>query len=286
MLPGFQFASQSLGQHLLTQRDSFISRLSPFDRAARLHSTRPISETEFLQHVSASVKSWQHSEQALISQALHEISAALAALTLPWPELIQLIRTSGAEEGGAPYTRGTAIMLPDAVFSEQRRHTLAGLMLHELFHVLTRHHPQLKQKLYGAIGFYPCAEAQLPASLAAKRITNPDAPVSDYQICLQIEHQQTWALPLLLSDSPDYDQTRGGEFFDYLSLRFYFQREDKAYLAELEEVSGFYEQVGRNTGYILHPEEILADNFALLLQSNWDVPSPEVLKAMALILKP
>ena len=31
-----------------------------------------------------------------------------------------------------------------------------------------------------------------------------------------------------------------------------------------------YEKIGKNTGYILHPEEIIADNFALLLLSTND----------------
>ena len=30
-------------------------------------------------------------------------------------------------------------------------------------------------------------------------------------------------------------------------------------LVKVEQVTGFFEQVGRNTEYIIHPEEILAD---------------------------
>jgi hypothetical protein len=56
-------------------------------------------------------------------------------------------------------------------------------------------------------------------------------------------------------------------------------------LASLEEVSGFFEQVGRNTKYVIHPEEILAENFALLIVDEHDAPSPEILQKMRLILK-
>jgi hypothetical protein len=35
-------------------------------------------------------------------------------------------------------------------------------------------------------------------------------------------------------------------------------------------VSGFFEQIGRNTNYIVHPDEILADNLRLLALSKLD----------------
>jgi hypothetical protein len=38
--------------------------------------------------------------------------------------------------------------------------------------------------------------------------------------------------------------------------------------------------VGRNTQYIIHPEEILADNFALLVLGETSIPSPVILEKM------
>ena len=57
-------------------------------------------------------------------------------------------------------------------------------------------------------------------------------------------------------------------------------------LVEVKQVTGFYEQVGRNTQYIIHPEEILADNFADLVLQDRPVPSPEILKKMQDVLTP
>ena len=51
-----------------------------------------------------------------------------------------------------------------------------------------------------------------------------------------------------------------------------------------QESSGFLEQVGRNTQYIIHPEEILADNFALLILKEQNIPSPQVLQRMVRVL--
>ncbi len=49
-------------------------------------------------------------------------------------------------------------------------------------------------------------------------------------------------------------------------------------LVPVEQVSGFSEQVGRNTNYIIHPEEILADNFEFLLLGKSDLPTPRVIE--------
>ena len=59
----------------------------------------------------------------------------------------------------------------------------------------------------------------------------------------------------------------------------------KPKLVNVQQVSGIFEQVGRNTGYIIHPEEILADNFALLVLREGNVPSPSVIGKMEEILK-
>ena len=44
----------------------------------------------------------------------------------------------------------------------------------------------------------------------------------------------------------------------------------------LTQLNGFLEQVGLNTRYLIHPEEIIADNFAALV-TDQDVESPELL---------
>ena len=59
----------------------------------------------------------------------------------------------------------------------------------------------------------------------------------------------------------------------------------KPKLVNVQQVSGIFEQVGRNTGYIIHPEEILAGNFALLVLPERNVPSPSIIKKMEEIMK-
>jgi hypothetical protein len=55
-------------------------------------------------------------------------------------------------------------------------------------------------------------------------------------------------------------------------------------LYRVREVSGFFEQIGRNTRYIIHPEEIMADNFSLMLFGG-TLSNPEIVEALRALLR-
>jgi hypothetical protein len=57
------------------------------------------------------------------------------------------------------------------------------------------------------------------------------------------------------------------------------------HLVELKELQGFFEQVGRNTQYLIHPEEILADNFAIAISGQTDVKSPAIPREILRIMQ-
>src|SRR5262245_54893974 len=110
--PAFVFASIQEGATILAETDEFVQRLSPFERAARLKTSKEVSEAEYIHYVERNVMNWSPSENALVEGAISELRPQLQALSLEWPRTIYLIKTSGKEEGGAAYTRGRAIVLP------------------------------------------------------------------------------------------------------------------------------------------------------------------------------
>ena len=211
----------------------------------------------------------------------------MGAMGLPLPKQVLMIRTTGKEEGNAGYTRGAAIVLPPDEINRPAA-LLKETVAHEFFHVLTRANPELKEKAYAAIGFKKCNEITLPPALAARKITNPDAPNNDHYILLGVGHQAHSAVPVLLSKSAKYDMARGGEFFNYLDFKWLVvestdgktftpvMQNGEAELVDMSEVVGLEEQIGKNTTYTIHPEEILADNFKLLVLGK-KVESPEIL---------
>jgi hypothetical protein len=288
------FTSPAEGSKVLTVRDDFIRRLSPFDRAARLKVGRAVAEEEFLTFIGKSATEWTNQEMRAVQASAESLRPLLSAFPLSLPSTIQMIKTTGNEEGGAAYTRGTAIVLPRGELAKSQEE-LSKLICHEVFHILSRHNPALRERLYETIGFTRCEEIEFPPELTSRKITNPDAPRNDHFIRLTDGGQQCLAIPILFSS---VEVKRGGEFFQYLNFQFLIMEKTSNRLQPQYEnsmpklvgpegVTGFFEQVGRNTQYIIHPEEILADNFSLLVLKQQNVPSPEILHKMTqILLKP
>jgi hypothetical protein len=284
----FTFATADQGRAALTVRDDFVTRLSAFDRAARLKTDRAISEREYLEFVRDNVLQWDNSAQRdRVSQALRFVERRLGDLNIQLPPQLLVVRTTGQEEGRAAYTRGTTIVLPDSVLADPDQ-DLVQLISHEIFHILSRTNASLRTALYKTIGFEPCPEFSFPLQFVPRKITNPDAPKNDHRILVTYQGRAAWAIPILYASTEQYDPTKGGEFFDYLEFRLALTdavHSSERRFVQVAEVTGFFEKVGRNTQYIIHPEEILADNFALAILERSAVPSPAFPAAILKVLK-
>ena len=287
-------ASLEEGQAVLTNRDDFIQALSDFDRAARLKTDRPVTESEFLVFLGRNVRSWSATESNKLARVCRNVSEKLTGWNLPLPPTVLLVKTSGAEEGQAAYTRQNAIILPEHMARDSDR-SLADTLLHELFHVMSRHQPELRKNLYRLIGFTPINDVLYPIELRERKITNPDGYQTGWLINVTNQNQVLPTIPILYANQARYDPKRGGEFFDYLVFKLLvITNENNRWqpslaggspqLLEAQQAPGFMDQVGKNTGYIIHPDEILADNFVMLLNGETNVPSPAIIAGMKSIL--
>ena len=281
-----ELASIERARAALGARDDFVARMSPFDRAARLQSGADVSEDDYLAFARAAGREWSNDERVRLTAAFAAIEPKLAELLPELDEPILLVKTSGQEEGGAGYTRGSAVMLPQAHEDERE---LKRVLAHEIFHVASRNHPDLKRALYQAIGFEECGELVLPPELAARKMTNPDAPVNEHCIELTVDGASVWGMPILLSREERFDPKAGRAFFEYLTLSMLLidrsggvarplERDGAPVLVPFNRVGGVGEQIGRTTNYVIHAEEILASNFELLVLGEQGAPSPEVLE--------
>jgi hypothetical protein len=286
-----EFASAKQGREILGSVDDYVLRMGPFDRMLRLKTTRTVSKREFLDFAMDNVLSWTAEEEERVGAIVASLAGELEKLDAPFPARVLLVRTTGREEEGVAHTRANAIMLsPRSLGATDVE--LAGLLAHELFHVLSRHDRALRARAYRIIGFRLCPEITLPPQFAPIRITNPDAPANDAFIEVVADGKPVPAMPVLLSRSTKFDPAIGRDVVDYWILKLLLLeavdatgrmrpalRDGEPVLLAISEVSGFSEQVGSNTGYIIHPEEILADNFALMVTGR-SVESPEVLRKL------
>lgn len=280
---------------MLATSDDFLRSLSPFDRAARLKTDGPVTPEQFTSFVALQVVEWNDRERSLLGEVAKIISNRLAGWHLPFPESIPVIKTTGLEEGDAAYTRGTAIILPASELNKPAAR-LEYLFLHELFHVLSRRNPQLRDALYARIGFQPCGPVALPADYASRKLTNPDAPIIEHQLKGRVGDREVHVMPVLFSREATYRAGDTRPFFAYLEFRLMeIERKANGWQAVIRDggpalhrpadVGNFFAQIGRNTSYIIHPEEVLADNFVLLMQGKQDVPDPAIITRMAETLR-
>ena len=280
----FEFATVEQGRAIITARDEYVQRLSPLERALKMKSEAAVSEAEFLQRMASAIQPWSESERAAVQAALDSIRPRLAELNLPLPGRVVFVRFTGGVEGNSPHTRADAVLLTEEPL--QRPDFLPHLIAHELFHIASRQNKAWRNAMYATIGFMPIEEVVLPPPLASRKITNPDAPRIDVAIKVQTGRGSAWVTPLLQATVDRYDAHQGGEFFKFMKLSWLEVARGEAVparaevvmkpqLHETSELSGFVEQIGRNTGYIIHPDEILAENFAKLATGK-TAPSPEI----------
>ena len=290
------FGSLEEGQELVSKVDDFVLHMQPLERQIRLESKEPVSREDYLQFLKDQVKEWDASEVEALTLVVEQLRGKLERFQVPLPEKIVLVRASEKMEGNAPHCRGPAIILPDSFFRSSEG--MLKVLTHELFHVMSSHHVELRDQLYGIIGFERCNEIALPDAWAAQRLTNPDAPRFEHYLSLKsvpaVGEAVMHIVPVTLTKS---DRYTGGSFFDYLDFRLMVvERKGESWQPQLDEgkpkllsaalVPEYLKRIGQNTNYIIHPEEILADNFWMLVLEKRDVPDAWVLEKMRDVLSP
>jgi hypothetical protein len=290
-----RFASPDEARIILTTDDDFTASLSRFDLQCRLKTDKEATLADWKQFVAQNVRPWEQAEIESVSQSLTRLQKRLTDLHLPLPPVIRLVRTTGEEEANAAYTRSAAIILPTKVMAYQSMQ-LDRLLTHELFHLLSRHDGAIRSKLYNIISFDLCEPIALPSSLAPRRITNPDAPLIDCTMSLTATDGKTIiGAPVLYASIKQYDAKKGGTLFQSLLFRLLVVERrgnrwepvlhnGKPVVINPREEPVFLEKIGKNTNYIIHPDEILADNFVRLVMNDENVPTPRIIDEMRRVL--
>lgn len=288
----FVFAQRHLADSLLQQNDDYIKGMSVFDLEARVQKKKA-TQSELMKNITVHILDWTPEEINHVREAVQHIEQETVAkgYVLHLPPVIYVIKSTMKNEGGADgYTRGQCIVLNDHDILTPSK-TLDQLVLHELFHILTRYHSDFREKMYATIGFSMMNEVAYPDQLKDRKISNPDAAKKDSYIQLHINGETVPCMMILYADK-DYN---GGSFFDYIQIgmiklegnevkRIALENgQPKVY--RLDEVPDLFQQMGMNTPYIIDPEEVLAENFVLAYDTPADLASPQIVAAIKQVLK-
>ena len=287
------FATVAEARVHLAKRDVYIKGLSPFERAAKIKQAGPVSTGQYIEFIQGQALEWDAADKAKLREVIAAAKPKLAKFAKHLPRRITLIKTTGKDEGAAPYTRGTSIVLPRRTASQSAK-GLERLFYHELFHIISRGNPRLRDQLYEIIGYKKCGVVSLPGDMMPRRISNPDAPVVEHCIRVSKDGECRTGSPRCCSRARRSTTLKvGGTFFRYLEFRLMqidrktsaaILKDSKPLLLKPDAVEGFFEQIGRNTNYIIHPEETLANNFVHLMTAKQDLKNPEIPKKIEQLL--
>lgn len=283
----FAAATAEQGAEILSANDEYLSVLSPADLSIRLRGAAGTG-ADLGRLYAGETRAWSADESERLRQMVARHRGRLNQLARWLPDIVYFIKGTRAIEGGIPHTRGPAIFfgpeLPDS------QDGLDSLFLHELFHVLSRESAARHDEIYGIIGFLRC-ETDLPQTLTDRGITNPDAPRVEHAARISTSDPGLLATPLLVADPPRYNpaQPNLGQYF-HVELQPLRRGADgrcrpaeAAGLSEDQIREAIFAGAGRNTNYMFHPEELMADNFSQMMMGQ-SVADPWVHERLAALL--
>ncbi len=237
----------------------------PEERSALLEDYR------FL--LSDFVRPYQKSDMLKLRAALQEAYRLLTKVGEGlFPERVEIIKVQGHLYGPQVfYTREGKIIIPAPALQELSEEALTRILLHELFHIYSRYRPEAREALYRIIGFEAAEKPVLvPDSLEQYRLLNPDGINWQQKIRLQRRGQPGAEVVFEMLTARNLEQSGELPYFRHIGLSWHpADSTAKGWEVQpapvpLEQFVDFAAQTGGNTDYILHPDEILADNFVLL----------------------
>lgn len=283
--------AQAAGQKIIVDNtDGFFDFLSIADMSIQMKkSDMPVSGGEskvlYQQMLQSEMSDFAPEERAFMQEVFIECKAALDKINPAlYPSGIELIKTKTNHYGeDVYYTRDRAIVLPENIFKEPSLSSQMPVMLHEIFHIMSRYDDDFRDKMYDLIGFRRFSEELvLPQEMSDKMLTNPDGVRRDYAIHLHNEKgEEVRAVPLIMSIRDRYDP-KIPVFFGYLNFDLFpliqlspnqvtiGMKNDGESSLSIEHNADFFKKIKDNTQYIIHPDEIMADNFMMAVIANKD----------------
>lgn len=283
----YRFATQAEAQMLITDIDQHTNNLNQFDLDVRLQ-TPNARKSQLLRLGMESTRSWSDADKAKVNKAFATIEAAIKKLKLKlsYPAEVIIMKTTMAEEGGADaYTRKNWIAIGEEALEKMPDEDFARLVAHELFHILTRTDLAFKKKVYDVIGFTVLDRPIVfPSDLMQKLISNPDVSQRDSYAPFTVDGQAMNCTMVIYTDQP-YTE---GTLFQYIKVGLVplneqfipLQQNGVTTIYALEQASDFQARVGKNTGYVIDPEEVLADNFSFLIMGKAGLPDPQIVESL------
>lgn len=239
----------------------------------------------YIAFLKSDVSSFTDQEAAFVGEVVERVHRNCMELSPALlPDTLRFIKTKGTHYGdGVWYTRGNCIVVPANELESRKTNPFTTTTYHEVFHVVSRTRKAKSKVLYQLIGFegIGLSSLRLPQPLAERVLYNPDGVDFAQKISLQTEGgERVEAIPIIYSKVVGH-QPGQDAFFSYVEFNLYQIKpaeagqwqvvtQDDGFTSTLsvDKLPDFFRQIRDNTGYIIHPDEVLADNFSFIMAAR------------------
>ncbi len=275
--------------------EKFFDKITAVDCAIQMKKAFPENAkrdevvAEYMGFLQRDVSTFTKEESEFIVKAMNEAFQLCSKVSNKFfPDDILLIKSHGQAYGeDTYYTRENCIIIPEQALAKRKYDEFLKVMLHEISHVVTRTHPSVKTQLYALINFKKMVSTlSINDSLKQRLLTNPDGIELNWATSFTASDNQTvYVLPLIYAKNTVWLPTNP-EFFNNMGFNYYeiapaadaksfavqtIGDEQKSTL-DTKGINDLFFQ-NYNTKYIIHPDEIIADNFSILMLSGKNAAS-------------
>ena len=278
------FANLELGKEQIIRDnvDSYFDQVKVLDMKIQMNSTsrgdRATLLKDYKVHLQNSVLAWTEEEKKFVSDIFIKATKYVTAISDDiLVDDITLIKCNMNHYGeGVYYTREKSIVIPLNSLKRQDADDFMQTMLHEIFHIYARYNPEKRDKLYKRIGYSLIDAPKIPNVIESRILLNPDGVNYNYAITVTEKktNKELTVIPIIYSKMLNFTPKQTG-FFEYLQFSLFEVADGELQATRngestirIKNIDGFFQQIGNNTQYIIHPDEVLADNFTLICLSN------------------
>lgn len=292
----YRYADSAEGQELIADNADYFDMMSQMNIAYRVGNEQA-SEDELIEFAKEQVSDFSEEEKQGINESLKRIRRRFnkVGFDYAFEQEFVFVKTTMLEECHAlGYTHKNQIYLDEKVLkwsytkadTTMFRDWFDELIVHEMFHVLTRNDQDFRKDMYDVIGFkISDTDMYVSDRVRDKVFLNPDDPAFDSYTFFTINGVKKKAVVkgYFPNGYCEYDEKP----FENMKTAVIFEdAPNRAY--PISRISDFYDVMGHNTEYVISPEECLADNFKYAVLYGIDVhgyDDPEIIEDILDVLE-
>lgn len=300
----YRFADEKKAQELFLSNTKFLNNLNQYDLDYRLNKKNATLE-EYKAFGTSQMREFTEKEKNLVSKQIIKMENTLnnQKMNLPFDEEIIFIKSTQKEENGSlSYTHSTQIYLGEDIFNMMGdksdisdKFEVEKIFWHELFHCISRTNVIFRKEMYKIIHFTVMdKDFIIPKEIYEISISNPDVEHHDSYATFKIDGKNIDCYMVLTAFKPF--NKPGDSFFNCLQFSIVpIDSKGEFYLPQ--DIENFWEIFGKNTPYVIDPEECLADNFSFAIlnqeyekyseckRSELNFKNPEIIEKIINYLK-